>query len=75
MGIMDKKIKELFVAKFPEIENELKETINLGMKSAEKRQKDLDAMMYKMREAILNGKEIEDRLNDLIEKKLKKRGI
>lgn len=72
---MDKKIKELFAEKFPEIENELKETINLGMKSAEKRQKDLDAMMYKMREAILNGKEIEERFNELIEKKLKKRGI
>jgi len=75
MGLIDKKVEELFAEKFPEVEKELKETINLGMQSAEKRQKDFDKMMHKFREEILKGKEIEERFEELIEKKLKQRGL
>lgn len=75
MGIIDNKIEEAIEKKFPEQIDKLRETINLGVQSAEKRQKDFDSMMIKFQEAILRGKEIEERFEELIEKKLKQRGL
>ena len=91
MGLIDKKVEELFKEKFPEIEKELKETILLGSKSAEERAKEFEKYIERFRKQVaehdmpgeikrqlkefLKRKEIKQQFDELIEKKLKDRGL